>query len=125
MGEKELSSIIRVIRMKIEVHTYRGTVDKVLIDGKSAEFEVKDYDDPEEEILTFYNDKDYYTEAGEINRERKVKVAAGKDKAWKIHAGTDDGRGVMWSESSQYESYDGTKAELLENMKRDGWEIEE
>jgi hypothetical protein len=125
MGERKVSSIIQVIEMKVEVHTYKGTVDKVLIDGKCTEFEVKDYDDSEEEILTFYNNKDYYTEAGEINRERKVKVAAGKDKAWKIYDGTDDGRGIMWSEHSQYEFYDGTKAELLENMKRDGWEMEE
>ena len=109
--------------MKVEVYTYRGTVDKVLIDGDKTEFEVKDYDDPKEEILTFYNDKDYYTESGEINRERKVKVAAGKNNEWKIYDGTDDGRGVIWSERSQYEFYDGTKMELLANMKEDGWEI--
>ncbi len=125
MGEGKVSSIIQVNRMKVVVHTYRGTVDKVRIDGKSVEFEVKDHDDSEEETLAFYNDKDYYTETGEINRERKVKIVVGKDKVWKIYDGTDDGRGVMWSESSQYESYDGTKTELLENMKRDGWEIDE
>lgn len=111
--------------MKVEVHTYKGTVDKVLIDGKKAEFKVRDYDDLKEEILTFYNDKDYYTEAGEINRERKVRIAVGRDKEWKIYDGTDDSRGVMWSEHSQYKSYDGTRTELLANMKRDGWIIEQ
>ena len=66
-------------------------------------------------MITFYNDKDYYSKAGEINRERE----------WKIYDGTDDGRGVMWSEDHEYEFYDGTKTGLLENMKKNGWEMEE
>ncbi len=46
--------------MKVEVRTYRGVVDKVFIDGKDVAFDVKDYDEAEEKILTFYNSKDYY-----------------------------------------------------------------
>ncbi len=110
--------------MKVEVRTYRGVVDKVFIDGKDVAFDVKDYDEDEEKILTFYNSKDYYDKAGEINRQRKVKVVVGTDTAWKIYGGTDDGRGVMWSEKDQHQFYDGTEAELLKNMKERGWEVE-
>lgn len=99
-------------------------MDKVFIDGKDVAFDVKDYDEAEEKILTFYNSKDYYDTAGEINRQRKVKVVVGRDTAWKIYDGTDDGRGVMWSEKGQHEFYDGTEAELLKNMKERGWEVE-
>ena len=35
--------------MKVEVYRYRGTVDKVLIDGRKTEFEIKDYDDSKDE----------------------------------------------------------------------------
>lgn len=76
-------------------------------------------------MITFYNDKDYYSEAGEINRERKVKVVVGRERELKIYDGTNDGRGVMWSEDHEYEFYDGTKTGLLENMKKNGWEMEE